>query len=163
MSELIATLLKYLAAALAVAAAFALGYEALKSGNSANHAADVGVVSGGIATLYQAQPNFGSLTTAVAYKYAPARMKGAAGVLVNPWGGAVTYAPDANPVFYDVTTVQVPDSECPKLSSALTGWKSLTINGAAFTASSGVDAGNIALACGTPGNDQNSLTFVFGH
>jgi hypothetical protein len=163
MSELVATMIKYLAVALAVAAAFALGYEALKSGNSANHASDLGTMSASIDQLYNAQPSFASLTTAVAEKYAPARMKGTGTTLVNPWGGAVTFAPDANPVYYDATTEGVPDSECPKLATALSGYESITINGTNFVAASGIDAGAVALACGTPGTGVNTIEYTFGH
>src|ERR1700744_3599359 len=118
MSELVAVLLKWLGVALAVAGVFALGYEAFGASNATNHASDLGTLAGSIKQLYQGQPNFATVTSAIAYKQAPARMKStAAGTLVNPYGGAVTVVADANPVYFDETTQGVPDSDCTTVAT----------------------------------------------
>ncbi len=166
MSELIATLIKFLAGALAVAFVLAFGAEVLKSGNAANHASDLGSVVSGVDQLYGGQPTFSSLTTAVAYKYAPARMKSpTAGQLINPWGGQVTFAADANPVYFDVATAGVPDSDCPKFASAMSGYISMTIDGTTLTPTNAnpVDGGQIATACGALGTGSNDIEFTFAH
>src|SRR5476651_1601427 len=113
MSELVATLLKWLAVALSIAGVFAIGYEVFGASNAANHSSDLGTLAGNIKQLYQGQPSFSSVTTAIAYKQAPARMKSAtAGTLVNPYNGTVTVTADANPSYFDMTTNAVPDKDC---------------------------------------------------
>ncbi|BCF95431.1 type 4 pilus major pilin [Paraburkholderia largidicola] len=164
MSELVATLLKWAATILAVAGVFGIGYEVLGASNGSNHAADVGTLANKIQAVYQGQPSFSSVSTAICYKQAPKRMKSAtAGQLQNPWGGAVTCAPNANPVNFDLSTVGVPDDQCLDVANTPHGYVSMTVNGQAFTASSGIDAGNVSAACGTPGNNQNTIVFTYGH
>jgi hypothetical protein len=164
MSELVATLLKWLAAILALAAVFGVGYEVFGASNSANHASDLGTLASNMKQLYQGQPSFTSISTAIAYKQAPARMKSATvGTMVNPYNGNVTVTADANPSFFDLTTNGVPDADCPKIATTLGGYSSITINGTTLTAAGGVDAGAVSNACGTPGNNTNVITLVYGH
>lgn len=164
MSELVATLLKWLAVALAIAGVFGFAYEVFGASNSANHAADLGTLASKIQQLYQGQPSFSSVTTAIAYKQAPARMKSSTvGTLVNPYNGNVTLTADANPSFFDVTTNAVPDKDCAKIATILGGFSSMTINGTTFTSASGIDAGAVSNACGTPGNNTNVVEVTYGH
>jgi hypothetical protein len=163
MSELVATLLKWAASIIAVAAAFGVGYLVFGVGNAGNHVADLGTLAGDIKTLYQGQPTFSSVTTAIAYKTAPARMKSTTvGTLINPWGGPVTVTADASPAQFDIETDQIPDDQCAKVATTPQGFVSVTVNGTPFTASSGIDAGLVTQACGV-GTDQNTIKFVFGH
>ena len=163
MSELVATLLKWAAAILAVAAVFAVGYEVFGAGNAANHASDVGTLAGNIKTLYQGQPTFSSVTTAIAYKNAPNRMKSStAGTLVNPWGGAVTVTADTtSSARFDIETDTVPDKQCADMATTPQGYLSVSVNGTTFTTASGIDAGTVSAACGT--TDSNKIVFVYGH
>lgn len=163
MSELVATLLKWAAAILAVAAVFAVGYEVFGAGNAANHASDIGTLAGDIKTLYQGQPTFSSLTTAIAYKKAPNRMKSSTvGTLVNPWGGAVTVTVDStSSAQFDIQTVSVPDKQCADMATTPQGYVSVSVNGTTFTTASGIDAGTVSLSCGT--TDSNTIKFVYAH
>lgn len=163
MSELVATLLKFLASLLAVAAVLAIGYTVAQSGNAGNHSSDLATVTGNVQQLYSAQPTFTSLSNTVAAKYAPSRMKTSDTSLINPWGGTVTFSPNTNTVLFDVTTNGVPDGQCASLAKTVSGYKNLKINGTTFVATATVDAGDISVACGSTGNDLNTLTFTFGH
>lgn len=163
MSELVATLLKYLAALVAVAVVLAGGAYVFQAGNASTHASDLAGLTGKVQTLYNSQALFTSLSNAVVSKFAPTSMKGAGNAINNPWGGAVTYAPNTNTALFDVTTAGIPDRECSSVAKAVSGYKNLSINGTSFAGTAAADAAAISDACGTAGNDQNTLVFTYGH
>lgn len=109
---------------------------------NAHNASGIAIESSNVATiisgteaLYQGQPGYTGLTTAVAVasNVFPTSMV-AGGTPKNQWGGTVTDVVDATPSFFDLTYTGVPQSACVKLSSGYAGegLQSVTVNGAAL-------------------------------
>jgi len=158
MSEIVAFLYSNAWKIAAVVAVVVIATVAAIMGHSANFAAQLAMTDQGVANLYDGQPTFASLTTAIAARYAPSAMQGAAGTLVTPWNGTVTWAPDANTAQRDITVTNVPVSQCTNLANALGGVLSETVNGQTLTnTGSGIDAGALSNACG----DSGTVTLVY--
>jgi hypothetical protein len=161
MSDIVAFLYSNAWRIAGVAAVVLLALGAALIGDTADFSAELAMTTQGVTNLYHAQPTFSSLTTSVAYNYAPSSMRGAGNTLVTPWNGQVTFAPDGNPSLYDVNVTNVPASQCANLAGALGGVQSMTVNGQTLANNgSGIDAGSVAGACGNTGNV--SLSFTLG-
>lgn len=158
MSDIVAFLYSNAWRIAGVVAVVVLATVAAVIGHSASFAANLAATDQGVANLYDGQSNFASLTTAIAFRYAPSAMQGTTGTLVTPWNGNVTWAPDANTSQRDITVTNVPVSQCTNLANALGGVLSETVNGTTLTNSgSGIDAGSLSNACG----DTGTVTLVY--
>lgn len=161
MSDIVAFLYSNAWRIAGVAAIVVLAVAAALIGDTADFSAQLAMTTQGVTNLYKAQADFGSLTTAIAYRYAPSSMRGSGNSLVTPWNGTVTYGPDANTSLFDVTVTNVPVSQCTNLGNAMGAAQQVTANGTTLTnTGSGIDAGALSNACGDTGTV--SLTFVMG-
>jgi len=161
MSDIVAFLYSNAWRIAGVVAVVVLAAVAAVMGHTANFASQLAMTDQGVANLYDGQPTFASLTTAIASRYAPTAMKGAGGTLVTPWNGTVTWGPDANTAQRDITITNVPVSQCTNLANALGNPVSISVNGQTLTNSgSGIDAGALSNACGDSGTV--SLVYVVG-
>lgn len=159
MSEILGTLFKYLVALLGVAAVVLILYQVFGSNKTQTALSDVTLLQTNTQSLYNAQSTFTSVTDAVAIagKLAPSGMiSGTA--LVNPWGGAVTIAVNANASQFDITEASVPSDACAKMIVGLSSVVALKVNGAAQTLP--LDAGLATAACNAT---ANTLIFTFAH
>ncbi len=158
MSEILGTLFKYLVGLLAVVAIVLITNNVMASNKTQNAISDVTQLATAAQSLYNGSPAFTTLTDSVAIDshIAPADMISGTG-LVNPWGGTVTVAVDANPSQFDITETLVPNAACVQFASTLTSLQTLKINGTAQTLP--LDPGTAATTC----TASNTMTLTFGH
>lgn len=158
MSEILGTLFKYLLALLAIATVVAVLYEALASNKVGTAASEVTTLQSNIAQLYSGQANVASLsnTVIISAQAAPSSMISGTS-LIDPWGGAVTVQPDANPGQFDIILGSVPTAGCTKLASSVSSYQSVSINGTADQAPA--DPGTVAAQCAA-GNNTVQFTFA---
>lgn len=160
MSEILGTLFKYLVALLGVAAVVLILYQVFGANKTQTAISDITLLQTNTQALYNAQSTFTSVSDAVAIggKLAPSDMiSGSA--LVNPWGGTVTIAVNANPAQFDITETAVPADSCAKMIVGLGSMVGLKVNGTAQALP--LDAGTAVTACNQPTN--NTLIFSFAH
>ncbi|MGE4482977.1 type 4 pilus major pilin [Acidocella sp.] len=159
MSEILGTLFKYLLGLLAIVAVVVVLYEALSSNKVSTAAADVTTLQSNVAQLYGGTASTASLsdTVVISAKAAPNSMV-SGNTLLDPWAGAVTVQPDANPGEFDIILAGIPQAACNKLATAVSSYKSISINGTADT--SPVDPGTVATQCTSGGNNQIQFTFA---
>lgn len=161
MSDIVAFLYSNAWRIAGVAAIVVLAVAAALIGDTADFSASLAMTSQGVTNLFKGQADFGSLTTKIAYRYAPSSMRGAGNSLVTPWSGTVTYAPDANTSMFDVNVTNVPVSQCTNLGNAMSAAHSVSVGGTVLSnTGNGIDAGALSNACGDTGNV--TLTFVMG-
>ncbi|GBR75225.1 type 4 pilus major pilin [Acidiphilium acidophilum] len=159
MSEILGTLFKYLLGLLAIVAVVVVLYEALSSNKVSTAAADVTTLQSNVAQLYGGTASTASLsdTVVISAKAAPDSMV-SGNTLLDPWAGAVTVQPDANPGEFDIILAGIPQSACNKLATAVSSYKSISINGTADSAP--VDPGTVATQCSAGSNNQIQFTFT---
>lgn len=164
MSEIMGTLFKYLLSLLGVGAVVLILYQTFGSNKIQNAIADVTQLSSNAQSLYNGQATFTTLTntTAIAGKLAPSGMiPGGAGLLSNPWGGAVTIAVNATSSSqFDITEPGVPIDACSKMIAGLSNLVGLKVNGTAITTFP-VDAGTGITACTTGATAAGLTTLIF--
>lgn len=159
MSEILGTLFKYLLGLLAIVAVVVVLYEALSSNKVSTAAADVTTLQSNISQLYGGQTNLASLSNTVVIKAKSAPNSMVDGTnLLDPWAGAVTVQPDTNAGEFDIILAGVPQDACNKLATAVSSYKTVTINGSADT--SPADPGTVATQCTTGGNNQIQFAFA---
>jgi hypothetical protein len=158
MSEILGTLFKYLAQIMGVAAVLGIAYSVFGTSKTSRSISDMNELVTQIQSVYSANSNFSTLTTArvISGKLAPNGMINGS-TLINPWGGSMTVAPNTNTTLFDVTTSTVPAEACGKLAASLAPM-ALKINSTAMTLP--VDAGLAISACTS--DTSNTLVFTFG-
>lgn len=159
MSEILGTLFKYLVSLLGVAAVVLILYQVFGANKTQNAISDITLLQANTQALYNAQSTFTSLTNAVAIngKLAPSGMISGAN-LVNPWGGAVTIAVNANAAQFDITEAAVPADSCAKMVVGLGSVVGLKVNSVAQVLP--LDAGSAVTACNAL---NNTLILTFAH
>lgn len=162
MSEILGALFKNLAALLGVAAVGLILYAVFGSSKTTDAISDLQSLATETQGLYYGQQAFTVTdTVAITAKLAPQRMVNAAKTgLQNQWGGTVTIrANTADNSKFDITTAKVPNDGCAKMAVNTPSIVGLTVNGTVQTLPA--DAGAVAVRCNA--NDNNTLTFTFGH
>lgn len=166
MSEILGTLFKYLVSLLGVAAVVLVLYQVFGANKTQNAISELTLLQTNTQALYNGNGTFATLTNTVAIngKLAPSGMiGGAAGVLLNPWGGSVTIAPNATNTRFDITEGSVPIDACAKMVAGLSSVVGLKVNGTAI-ATFPVDAGTGITACTTGAvAGLTTLIFTFDH
>jgi hypothetical protein len=159
MSEMLGTFFKYLFALLGVAAVLAVLSQVVASNKDGLFVSQLTQAVGNIQQLYAGQSTFSGIVL-VNLEYAqafPVGMLNASGAPINPWGGTVTVAADANSTSFDITTDNVPQPDCARLLTSITTFQSVTVNsGTAVQAPA--DAGTLAAQCNAA---TNTVTFAF--
>lgn len=130
-------------------------YQAITAGNSINYVQDVQMLNTNLANYYGHNYAGATAANAITANVVPSNMVTGTNI-VDPWGGAITFAPVAGNLSYTLTDSTVPLKECARDASALFSTvTSLTVNGTAVT--SPVTA---ATACGT--TDPSKFVFTNG-
>lgn len=160
MSEILGTLLKYLAALIAVASVVLVSNQAYESYKTSSATADLTTLVTGIQKLYLTKPAFTTLGASAVINggIAPQDMiNGTA--LINQWGGAVTLnVNSSNANLFDVTENLVPGDACANFVSTMSSAVLLKLNSVVQVLP--MDPGTVAATCGTSGN---TLVFTFTH
>jgi hypothetical protein len=160
MSEILGTMFGTLMKLLGVAAVVGVLYMVFASNKTGDAISHTTQLQTNVQSLYSSQASFSSLTNAVAIaaKLAPTNMV-AGSTLVNPWGGAVTLAANANNARFDLTTAAIPSDACPKLIQSQASAVALRVGTTSFNTLP-LDAGAAVQACAT---DTNTITFTYAH
>ncbi len=102
-----------------------------------------------VAQAFQSEPDYSTLTTAVANNLGviPDNMiKGSS--VVNAFGGAVTLAPATDSRFFDITFTKVPEEACSAMGLLAPGeWEAVTVNGADIPQTGAGAATAVSEAC----------------
>jgi prepilin-type N-terminal cleavage/methylation domain-containing protein len=107
--------------------------QALAGGNSVNYVQDMDILNTNLSNYYAHQYTGATAANAIAANVVPSNMvQGTA--LVDPWGGAITFAVVAGNLQYTLTDSSIPGTECARDASGLyASVTSLTVNGTAVT------------------------------
>jgi ABC-type glycerol-3-phosphate transport system permease component len=163
MSDMLGTFFKYLFGVLGISGLVLVWTQTSVRTKEVNFATQVTQLVGSVRQYYGGQTNFTSLTNTllVTAQAVPAGLLNGTAIQ-NPWGGAVTFAVNANATMFNVTTTTVPLASCARVANAINSYASLTINAVVFTpTTAAVDAGAVAAACSVTTAAGNTLLFVF--
>jgi hypothetical protein len=158
MSEVLATLFKYLLGILAIAAVVVVYFEANASGSASTEVSNITYLDSHAAQLYASSSNTTTLTdkTLVNAAAVPSNMVSGTNI-VNTWGGAVTVTGDAAGDII-IKDAAMPASACTKIVTGVQSYATVAINAVAAAAGP-LDPGTASASCATA--TPATVTFTF--
>ncbi|MDR3535214.1 MAG: type 4 pilus major pilin [Acetobacteraceae bacterium] len=160
MSEMLGTLFKYLFAILGIGAVLGVMYSVVGDNKTANAVTQVSQLAANVQQLYAGQNNFTSVTNnaLITAKAVPNGMWSGTALITDPWAGAVTVSVNDNSAaMFDISMAGVPAGNCAKISTSITAYSQLTINGGTVITPP-ADAAAITSQCTST---ANTIVFTF--